>query len=199
MTLSLFGSPSLAEDGVPIDLPSRKALALLAYLAVTGVRHRRSAMAAMFWPESDRERAQNVMRYTLSLLRRALGGRWLAADRETVGLDGSEKTAVDVLRFRSLLAQCRMHGHGVREACVECLPLLREAVELYQGDFLAGFTLRDSVEFDMWQSLEAEALRQEVVGALERLVEALARQGEVEQASAWHRRWIPWTREHIRP
>jgi len=190
MTLSLFGSPSLAEDGIPVDLPSRKALALLAYLAVTGVRHRRSALAAMFWPESDRERAQNVMRYTLSLLRRALKGRWLAADRETAGLDGSQEDAVDVLRFRSLLALCRTHGHGVRETCPECLPVLSEAVKLCRGDFLAGFTLRDSVEFDMWQSLEAEALRQELVGALRWLVEGLAGQGETEQASAYAKRWL---------
>lgn len=54
MTLSLFGSPTLAEDRSTIDLPSRKALALLAHLAVTGLRHRRSALAAMLWPESDR-------------------------------------------------------------------------------------------------------------------------------------------------
>jgi DNA-binding SARP family transcriptional activator len=75
VTLTLLGSPTLAEDGVPIALPSRKALALLAYLAVTGTRHRRSAVAALFWPDSDRERSQNAMRYTLSLIRRALRRR----------------------------------------------------------------------------------------------------------------------------
>lgn len=160
VTLNLFGSPSLEEDGVPIDLPSRKGLALLAYLAVTSVRHRRTTLATLFWPESDRERAQNVFRYTLSLLRRALRGQWLEANREAVGLDGSQREGVDVLRFRSLLARYRTHGHGTHETCPECLPPLREAVEFYEGDFLAGFTLPDSVEFDMWQSLEAEALRQ---------------------------------------
>jgi class 3 adenylate cyclase/DNA-binding SARP family transcriptional activator len=190
VALTLFGSPSLTEDGVPIDLPSRKALALLAYLAVTGVRHRRASLAALFWPESDRERAQNAMRYTLSLLRRALQGRWLDADRETVDLDGSHEEGVDVLRFRALLAQCRTHGHSLRETCAKCLPLLGESVQLYRGDFLAGFTLRDSVEFDMWQSLEAEALRQELVGALERLVGGFAVQGDVERASRYARRWL---------
>jgi len=190
LTFSLFGSPTLAEDGVPIDLPSRKALALLAYLAVTGVRHRRTTLATMFWPESERERAQNVMRYTLSLLRRALDGRWLDADRETGGLDGSQEEGVDVLRFRALLVQCQAHGHSERDTCPECLPLLREAVELYQGDFLAGFTLRDSMEFDTWQSLETETLRQELVGALERLVEGYAAQGEVGQASGYAKRWL---------
>ncbi len=190
LTLSLFGPPRLARDDSPVDLPSRKALALLAYLTVTGTRHRRASLATMFWPESDRERAQNVMRYTLSLLRRALKGEWLVADRETVGLDGSQEGAVDVLRFRALLGQCGTHGHSARNTCSECLSLLSEAVELYRGDFLAGFTLHDSVEFDLWQSVEAEALRQEMVGALERLVEGLAGQGEVERASGYAWRWL---------
>jgi DNA-binding SARP family transcriptional activator len=47
LTLSLFGSPSLAWDGVPIALPARKALALLAYLAVTGTPHRRATLATL--------------------------------------------------------------------------------------------------------------------------------------------------------
>lgn len=108
-----------------------------------------------------------MLRYTLSLLRRALQGRWVVVDRQTVGLDGSQEEAVDVHQFRCLLAQCQAHGHAVKETCPQCLPLLSEAVELYRGDFLAGFTLRDSMEFDTWQSLETEALRQELVSALE--------------------------------
>jgi len=190
LTLTLFGSPSVRDDGVPVDLPSRKALALLAYLAVTGVRHRRATLAALLWSESDRDRAHNMLRYTLSLLRRALQGRWLVVDRQTVGLDGTREETVDVVRFRRLLAQCQAHGHGAKDACPECLSLLSEAVELYGGDFLAGFTLPDSVEFDTWQSLETEALRQELVSALERLVEGYAAQGEAERASGYAKRWL---------
>jgi len=190
LTVSLFGSPSLTWDGVPIALPSRKALALLAYLVVTGVRQRRTTLATLLWPESDRERAHNMLRTTLSRLRSALKGSWLVADRRTVGLDGSHEGCVDVLRFRSLLAQCQAHGHGARETWPECLPLLGEAAELYGGDFLDGFTLPDSVEFDTWQSLETEALRQELVGALERLVQGYAAQAEVERAQAYAKRWL---------
>jgi predicted ATPase len=67
---------------------------------------------------------------------------------------------------------------------------LADAVELYGGDFLAGFTLRDSVEFDTWQSLETEALRQELVGALQRLVQGCTAQGEVERAIECAKRWL---------
>jgi len=190
LTLSLFGPPRLARDGASVDLPSRKALALLAYLAITGTSHRRATLAALFWPESDPRGARHALRSTLWLLRRALDDAWLVVDRNTVGLDGSQVESVDVVRFRTLLSQCLTHGHAARDTCPDCLPLLGEAVDLYGGDFLAGFTLRDSVEFDTWQSLETESLRQELVGALRRLVQGCTAQGQVEQAIEHAKRWL---------
>jgi predicted ATPase/DNA-binding SARP family transcriptional activator len=190
LTLTLFGAPCLARDGVALRLRSRKSLALLAYLAVTETSHRRERLAALLWPESDAPRAANSLRYTLSLLRKALDGAWLAVDRDSVGLDGSEKEAVDVVRFRELVRQCRMHGHPAGETCVECLPLLSEAVAHYRGDFMAGFTLRDSPGFDKWQAAEGGALRREVAGALERLAEGYAAHGEVDRGVSYAQRWV---------
>jgi len=169
---------------------SRKCIALLAYLAVTGRSHTRSQLAALFWPESDAPRAHGALRHTLTLLRGALGSAWLVADRSSVGLDGSHVEAVDVLRSRSLLAQSHTHGHSADEVCPRCLPLLNQAAEIYQGDFLSGFTLRDSPGFDDWQSLEAEALRREMASALERLAQGHAAQGDVDRALGHAQRWL---------
>jgi len=165
-------------------------MALLAYLAVTDSVHTRAALAALLWPESDTRRAQNALRSTLSFVRGALEGAWLVVDREAVGLDGTHRPAVDVVRFRDLLQRCRGHGHSAREACTQCLPLLEEAVELYRGDFMDGFTLRDSPEFDDWQSLQTEALRRELAGALERLARGYAARGDVERGIDRARRWL---------
>jgi len=190
LTLTLFGPPQLARDGEPLQIRSRRCLAILAYLAVTGRTYRRDRLASLLWPQSDPARAQNSLHYTLSLLQRTLDGVWLLVDRETVALDGSGKQAVDVVRFRDLLARCRTHGHGVEETCTRCLPLLEEAVELYQGDFMADFTLPDSPQFDDWQAQEGEALRRELAGVLERLAEGCADQGDVERAIAHAQRWV---------
>jgi len=179
----------LARNGAPIRLYSRKCLALLAYLAVTGVSHRRETLTALFWPESDERRAGIALRSSLSRLRASLDGEWLLADRETAGLDGSQNPAVDVMRFRNLLARCQTHGHGMRETCSQCLPLLAEVAQLHQGHFMAGFTLRDSPEFDDWQSVEARALQRELASALERLAEGYAAQGDLEQALTYAQRW----------
>jgi len=165
-------------------------MALLAYLAVTGHSHSRESLAALFWPEMDDRRARGALRSTLSRLRRSLGGAWLVVDRETVGLDGSQRGVVDVLWFRDLLARGRTHGHPSGQACPDCLSLLAEAVELCRADFLAGFTLRDSPQFDDWQSFQTEALRRELAGALEILAEGYAAQGDVERAIACGQRWI---------
>jgi predicted ATPase/DNA-binding SARP family transcriptional activator/Tfp pilus assembly protein PilF len=190
LTLTLLGSPRLARDGAPIHLRSRKCIAMLAYLAVTSVSHARASLAALFWPESDAKRALGALRYTLSLLRRPLQDAWLVVEREAIGLDGSERTAVDVIVFRDLLAQCCTHGHPVQETCPACRPLLAEAVDLYRGDFMAGFTLRDSPEFDDWQRFEAQVLRQEQATALERLAQGCAAQGDTEAAVAFAQRWV---------
>ncbi len=190
LTLSLLGSACLARDGVPIHLRSRKATALLAHLAVMGGSHSRTKLATLFWPESNERQARDGLRYTLWLLRKALDGEWLAVDRRAIGLDVSQEPDIDVTRFRGLLAQCRSHGHPADETCRECLPLLAEAVDLYSGDLMAGFTLRDSPEFDEWQSLQTEVLRQELAGALEQLAQSHMVQGDFEPAMAYAQRWL---------
>ena len=50
------------------------------------------------------------------------------------------------------------------------------------GDFLQGFSLRDSLGFDDWQYHQGEILRRELDGALDRLARGLAARGEVETA-----------------
>ena len=61
---------------------------------------------------------------------------------------------------------------------------------LFSGDFLEGFSLRDSPDFDDWQIGEADALERELASALRRLVELLAARGEYEQAIPHARRWL---------
>ncbi|NIU61937.1 MAG: tetratricopeptide repeat protein, partial [Pseudomonas stutzeri] len=75
-------------------------------------------------------------------------------------------------------------------ACSDCLAVLEEAVALYRDDFMAGFTLRDSGPFDEWQLFQTEGLRDELAGALERLVRCHSAQGEYEPAIGYARRWL---------
>ena len=190
LELFLLGSPRVEHNGRPIQVDTRKAIALLAYLAVTGESHRRDALADLLWPNADQTRARAALRRTLSTVNKALRGEGLRVDRETIGIDWRASPFVDVIRFRAHLAKCLDHAQAATDVCDACRGPLTQAAELYAGDFLAGFTLRDSANFDDWQSFQTESLRTELAGVLERLVKCQALRGDLSSAVTHARRWL---------
>src|SRR5579863_4864321 len=124
LSLFLFGSPRIEVDGTAISVDTRKAVALVAYLAITQRQHSRDSLAALLWPENDQSHARAALRRTLSALNKALNGEWLEIEREAIGLNfhADLQTAIlqtgiriDVQEFRQLLAECRRHGHPPNE------------------------------------------------------------------------------------
>ncbi len=189
LRVAVLGPPRLELDGAAVEVDTRKAIALLAYLAVTGERHGREALAGLLWPEYDEAHARAALRRTLSALNKGLRGGWLATDRTSIALDRADLW-LDLARFHALLAECGAHGHPLAETCPACLAPLREAAALHRGDFLAGFALRDADGFEDWQRLQAESLRRELAGVLERLVEVQATAGRWQDAIADGHRWL---------
>jgi DNA-binding SARP family transcriptional activator len=188
LALYLLGAPRLEKDGKPVEFDTRKAMALLAYLAVTGQSHGRDALAALFWADYDQTRARAALRRTLSVLHKALGGDALEITRESIGLLPNGPVWSDVAEFHRLLGEPAAHVHTQQDICPRCLESLGEAARLYRADFLAGFTLRDSPEFDDWQFFQTETLRRELAGILERLTLGFAARGDYESAIAHARR-----------
>lgn len=186
----LFGAPRIERDNVPIEFDTRKALALLAYVVVTGNPQRRDSLAALLWPEGDQAHARAALRRTLSTLNAGLGGEALTSSRELIALPDDSAFFVDVVEFRRLITPASPHHHALDVLCPECKARHQLAVELYREDFLAGFSLRDSPEFEAWQRAEAEALRRELAGALERLSMAEAADGDYAAAISYARRWL---------
>ena len=187
--LELLGSPEVTLDGAPIKVDTRKAVALLAYLALSGAERRRDSLAGLLWPEYEEGHARAALRRTLSALNRALGGRGLVVNRSSLGVR-PDQLWVDVERFRALLAGCAQHPGQRAATCQACREGVGRAVALYRDDFMAGFALRGCPEFDDWVFFEADALRRELVGALAYLVEAARRVGDVEAAISHARRWL---------
>jgi DNA-binding SARP family transcriptional activator len=52
LALFLLGSPRIVLDGMTVDADTRKAIALLTYLAVTQQQHSRDVLATLLWPDS---------------------------------------------------------------------------------------------------------------------------------------------------
>src|SRR5262249_4084065 len=76
LAVYLLGAPRIEADGQPIEVDTRKATALVAYLAMDGQPRSRDALAELLWPDAESGRA--ALRRTLSVLGKALGGRFLA-------------------------------------------------------------------------------------------------------------------------
>ena len=190
LKLHFLGQPHIELDGASVKFDTSKATALLAYLALTGHGHTREALATLLWPEYEQRRALANLRRTLWALNKAGLKPWLETKGETVGLLRGDDVWVDVDAFHALTSACQTHAHPPQEVCPACVPALAAAADLQRGNFLAGFTLRDSPEFDDWQSLQSEALRREVAAVLQRLVQGYSAQGDLDNAVNYGRRWL---------
>jgi DNA-binding SARP family transcriptional activator len=164
LRLSVLGPPVVLADGVPLVVDTRKATALLAYLAVEGGVHNRDSLAELLWPDYSSDRARAALRRTLSTLRSALGGRWVTVARDSVSLDDAD-VSLDFAEFERLAASSDLAD-------------LESAAALHRGPFLAGFGLRDSGTFDDWQSFRTASLARELGAVLDRLADGCATAGD---------------------
>jgi DNA-binding SARP family transcriptional activator/Tfp pilus assembly protein PilF len=190
LTIYLLGIPRIECNGKSIELDTRKASALIAYLAITKQTQSRDTLAALLWPEFDQSHARATLRRTLSTLNKALEGPWLEISREHLRLNFNAGIWVDVQEFYNYISECRTHNHQPTEICSDCLQPLSEAVRLYRGDFLAGFSLRDSTNFDEWQFYQADALRRDLASTLERLIQCYSALDNFEAAIDYAQRWL---------
>lgn len=185
LTINLFGYPQIALGGAPVETDRRKALALLAYLAVSGKPHSREALSGFFWGDYDQSSALAYLRRTLWEANQMLGEGWLETQRDLVALPLTPEVQVDVIQFERLTFQVRETDDPAARR-----GLLEQAVARYRADFLAGFTLRDSPEFDDWQYVTAENLRVKLGEMLDALSRLYLEQGEIEPALEPSRRWV---------
>ena len=182
LQMRLLGGLQITQNGIPLtNFVSNKAPALLAYLAVTQRAHSRDALAGLLWGELSDTDAKNNLRQTLSNLRKLLDP-YLLITRETVGLNPDASYLLDVTQFeQSLTTEDRRQNTDHRlqnaehrsqttdsEAAVHHLAV---AIELYQGDFLAGFFVRDAPEFEEWMLAQRARLHELALQALHTLTE----------------------------
>lgn len=175
--VKLLGPPRVERDGALVAFDTRKAVALLAHLALTGRPRPRDALADLLWPDTDPERARGALRRTLSTLRGAVGAGLVEATRDHVRLVKGLGIAVDVDRFRDLRARTDREG-------------LERAVDLFRGDFLEGFGVRDAPDFEDWVLSEADGLRRELTATLADLAGAREAEGDMTGAVHTVRRWL---------
>lgn len=196
LEMRFLGAPQVDRLGKPVEVDTRKAIALLAYLAVAGETHTRDALATLLWPDLDQSRSRAALRRTLSTLKHAIGETYLDIEREFIRFNFMAGAWLDVTEFQNCVEETYTHGHSHDEVCPLCLPALNAAAALYRDDFLAGFTLRDSANFDDWQFFQSENLQRRLAAVLERLVHGYAAQHEFERAIEHAQRWLALDQLH---
>jgi DNA-binding SARP family transcriptional activator len=196
LSVRLLGTLQVTLDGTPLTgFESDKERVLLAYLVEESQQpHRREKLAGLLWPERTEAAARSNLRRVLSNLRRLLGDRTpsgppaLLVTGQTVHLNPACDAWIDSLAFARLLRQLRQQP-GAQ---------LEEAIRLYQGDFLEGFSVPDSPACEEWMDLCRERYQRLMMEALHRLVEEYERQGNLERALALAWRQLdlePWWEE----
>ena len=169
LQLALLGGTDVRQDGEPVTgFYSSKAQSLLFYLAVTGTSHSRAALAGLLWADMPEADARTNLRQALTNLRRLVGPH-LSITRQTVAFNHDSPYWLDVEVFQDKMAGDAPDG-GIDP--------LRDAVELYRGDFMAGFYVRDALAFEEWMLTQAAQLRTTALGALHELAAFYARQGD---------------------
>lgn len=191
LSVYLLGPFRAAINGEAVTgFRSDKVRGLLAHLVVeSGTPHRRERLAGLLWPDRPERSARAHLRVALTNLRQVIGDHeatppFLLISRQTIQFNQASDAWIDAQSMDALLQNSQ-----------PTIELMEEAVGLYRGEFMAGFSLPDSPPFEEWALLTREQLHRQVIEALYRLANSLEQRGEFEQAlvHAWRQVDLdPW-------
>jgi len=178
LEIRLLGQFDLRLAGAPLDLPSRPAQSLLAYLVLNpGLVHRREKLAGLLWPEATDANARGYLRKALWQIRKTLppgetpGSDYWLVDEIAIGFNAQSDYWLDTAELER-----EPDGAGRLEAD-------RQAVAAYRGELLPGF-------YDEWAVLERERLAARFEQRVGRLLEEQLAAQAWPAVLEWAERWI---------
>jgi DNA-binding SARP family transcriptional activator/predicted ATPase len=177
LEIRLLGEFSLQADEAPIDLPSRPAQSLLAYLAINaGLAHRREKLAGLLWPDASERNARAYLRQALWRIRRSLGDapldwhQYFMISDISIEFDEQSDYWLDVDRL-------------LNPRFDQTLQDLLDSLHLYRGELLPGF-------YDEWVTSERERVQAAYHQGVSRLLDRLIDAGRWQEVLDWGERWI---------
>ena len=165
------------SSGQNLDLASKKACALLAYLALQPERllHSREVLADLLWSESGPIQARASLRQAVAALRRAChvaAPGLLVVEADRIGIEEAH-LQVDVREFERLLADFTPEA-------------LASAIALYRGPLLGGFAIHASV-FEGWLQVQRERLAEAALLAFDKAIAGTLAREPRQSADLAHR------------
>ncbi len=178
LEICLLGQFDLRRNDAPVEIPSRSAQSLLAYLVLNpGIAHRREKLAGLIWPDATEANARNYLRKALWLLRKSIavdtlgGEEYLLADDISITFNPDADYWLDV--------------NAVRHKSTDAMSVEDQikAVSAYQGELLPGF-------YEEWVTLERERLKAAFNQKINTLLLCLVAGEQWEQVIYWGEQWI---------
>ena len=177
LKIYLLGQFKLQSGDIPIDLPSRPAQAVMAYLALNpGVSIRREALASLLWPDAAESNARSYLRQALWRIRKSL---------ESGSLIWEDYLQISDI---SVLFDDRSDGWVDANKMLEPIQEIAESeieqvVNLYRGELLPGF-------YEDWVVLERERIQAAYHQKMNLLLERLVQTRRWDQAMDYAEQWI---------
>lgn len=170
LEVRLLGQLAVIRDGHRLELRSRPAQMLLAYLVLHPDQSiPREKVAGILWPDSSTAVALKNLRQTVWRLRGAVGDEHLEVHPCSLRL-APGRTTSDVANLR-------------RDDVGDEPDALASAVEAYRGELLPGC-------YAEWIQAASGPLRATYDERMGRLLQLLAEQGRWEELRVWSERWI---------
>ena len=184
--IKVLGQPQVTLHNKAVTgFGTAKTEALFYFLAVTGQPQTREVLADLFWGEMDEGKAKRNLTKSLSTLRK-LVDPFLEIERQSVAFKSDASVQLDTKLFQTHIESDDKNAQ---------LNVLKRAIDLYQGDFLDGIYVKDSLPFEEWMLNQREHYRELMLDGLENLVTQYIHQGDYDNGITYANRLLeldPW-------
>lgn len=202
LSISLLGCFDVLLEGKRITaFKADKARALLSYLVIEAGRpHHRASLATLLWPDYPETKARNNLRQTIYRVRQALADvdathpHILISNRD-IQFNAESDYWLDADEFRkrsSAFLHLCSQGRIPSDAYLE---EMEAAINLYHGDFLTGFSIANTPQFEGWLLSYQESFHHLALDVLTQLAEHFERRRKFTTAIKYAKRSIelePW-------
>jgi DNA-binding SARP family transcriptional activator len=175
----VLGAAFVEWQGKRLAIARRQARGLLYRLVAQDEPVAREELCFMFWPDKPEAEAHRHLSHLLSQLRQSLPlPAVVRSKNELVDLN-RELIWSDAAEFWSA---CAVEGTDVRR--------LKQALELYRGPFMSGFSLAACPEFGKWVVAQRTQYQRLCLDALTCVIDLEAKQSNYNRAIFYARRYL---------
>lgn len=171
---------------------SGRVQALFTYLCVSQQPQDRDRLAELLWNSQSEQEAKRNLRYVLRDLRKVVGD-YLLVDGQIVSFNFDLPHWFDITSFTTYLAPTMQAAASSID-----IRILQELLNLYTGDFLAGFHVQDAPSFERWMLAQRRYFHDAMIYGLQLATQQHLELGDYEAGLALNQYLLtmePWREE----